>query len=253
MTAAPLAARGGVDDTDLRREIATACRIAGHRGLCEDILGHLSSRSGEGLLIRCRGPRESGLLFTGVEDVRLASYDAVLLEEAEGFSVPNEIHIHTEILKARPDVEVVLHAHPAAIVALDLAGLELAPVVGAYNIPASRMARDEVPVYPRSVLVNTPQLGRELAEALGDKSSCVLRGHGLVTTGRTVQEALSRALSLDTLARMILSAAGAGPAPEPLPEADLAQLPDLGAGFNDTYLWRFLVASLTAAGLGLEG
>ena len=252
MTAEALTA-GSVPATDgVRRDLATACRIAGHRGLCEDILGHVSLRTGDGLLIRCRGPRESGLLFTGVDDIRLASFDGELIERAEGYSVPNEIPIHTEILKARPDVEAVLHAHPPAIVALDLAGLALAPVVGAYNIPASRMANDVVPVYPRSVLVNTPELGREVAATLGDKSSCVLRGHGLVTTGRTVQEALSRALSLDALARMILRTAGAGAAPAARPEADLAQLPDLGGGFNDAHVWRFQVASLAAAGLALD-
>ena len=54
----------------LRDDIATACRIAAYRGLCEDILGHISVRSGDGLLMRCRGPRERGLLFTDAEDVR---------------------------------------------------------------------------------------------------------------------------------------------------------------------------------------
>jgi hypothetical protein len=67
--------RGPSDIETLRHEVATGCRIAGHRGLCEDILGHISVRAGDGLLIRCRGPRESGLLFTQLEDVRLASYE----------------------------------------------------------------------------------------------------------------------------------------------------------------------------------
>lgn len=236
----------------LRDDIATACRIAAYRGLCEDILGHVSARSGDGLLMRCRGPQESGLLFTNAEDVREVAFDGTTDGAEQGYAAPNELHIHTEILKARPDVEVVLHVHPASIVALDLAGLELAPVVGSYNIPASRMAREGVPVYPRSILVNTPDLGRELADCLGEKSSCVLRGHGLVTTGGTVQEALSRALSLDTLARLMLLAASAGEIPTTLPSEDLAQLPDLGPGFNDANIWRCQVASLAAAGYALH-
>lgn len=236
---------------DLRHQIATGCRIAGFRGLCEDILGHISSRHEDGLLIRCRGPQESGLLFTGVDDIRATDGAGNLLDPDDAYAVPNEIHIHTEILEARSDVDVVLHAHPPAVVALDLAGLELAPVVGAYNIPAARMARDGIPVYPRSVLVNTPGLGRELADALGDRSSCVLRGHGIVTTGKSVQEAVSRALSIDTLARMILRAANAGSAPRAMPDEDLEQLPDLGSGFNDQLIWRFHSASLAAAGFAL--
>jgi ribulose-5-phosphate 4-epimerase/fuculose-1-phosphate aldolase len=239
------------DVEELRRDVALGCRIAGHRGLCEDILGHISVRSGDGLLVRCRGPRESGLLFTQLEDVRLAAYDGALLEVEDGFSVPNEIHIHTEVLQARQDINAVLHAHPPTIVALDLAGLALLPVVGAYNIPASRMAADGVPVYDRSVLVNTPELGVEVADALGAAPACVMRGHGLVTVGRTVQEAVSRALSLDALARMMLRAAGVGAIPASLPAADLAQLPDLGAGFNDAHIWRFETAALRARGLDL--
>jgi len=244
--------RCGSEIETLRRDVARGCRIAGHRGLCEDILGHISVRAGDGLLIRCRGPRESGLLFTEPEDVRLSSYDGGLVEVAEGFSVPNEIHIHTQVLKARPDVEAVFHAHPPAIVALDLAGLELAPVVGAYNIPASRMAADGVPVYGRSVLVNTPALGVEVAQALRTAPACVMRGHGLVTVGRTVAEAVSRALSLDALARMMLRAASVGKVPMGLPAEDVAQLPDLGAGFNDAHIWRFETAALRAAGLDLD-
>lgn len=235
---------------DLQHQIATGCRIAGFRGLCEDILGHVSSRYEDGILIRCRGPQESGLLFTGVDDIRAADYAGNLLDD-QSYSVPNEVHIHTEILKARPDVDVVLHAHPPAVVALDLAGLDLAPVVGAYNIPAARMAREGIPTYPRSVLVNTPELGRELVEALGDKSACVLRGHGIVTTGKSVPEALSRALSIDTLARMILRATSAGAASEPMTDEDLEQLPDLGSGFNDQMIWQFHLKMLGAAGFAL--
>lgn len=236
---------------DLRHQIATGCRIAGFRGLCEDILGHISSRHEDGLLIRCRGPQERGLLFTAPDDIRATSYAGRLLGPGDGYAVPNEIHIHTEILRARPDVDVVLHAHPPAVVALDLAGLELTPVVGAYNIPAARMAREGIPIYPRSVLVNTADLGREVAATLGDASSCVLRGHGVVTTGTSVQEALSRALSIDALARMILRAASTGTVPRPMTDEDIAQLPDLGSGFNDQMMWQFHTATLAAAGYAL--
>ena len=114
------------DIEELRRDVAVGCRIAGHRGLCEDILGHISVRSGDGLLIRCRGPRESGLLFTQLEDVRLAAYDGALLEVEDGFTVPNEIHIHTEVLKARPEINAVFNAQPPAIVAERAAGGQVA-------------------------------------------------------------------------------------------------------------------------------
>lgn len=229
--------------------IATACRILAHRGLCEDILGHVSVRHGEGLFIRCRGAGESGLLFTQPDDVRLVGADGIA--DRADYHAPNEIFIHQEILRARPDVDAVLHAHPPAVVAADLAGLKLKPIVGAYNIPASRLASEGVPTYPRSVLVNTPELGAELARALGDRPAAVLRGHGIVTVGATVEQAVSRALALDSLARMTLMAHGGGGAPEPMAATDLAMLPDLGSSFNDDQLWRFNVSLLRRAGLAV--
>lgn len=233
-----------------RHAVATACRILAHRGLAEDVLGHVSVRTERGLLVRCRGANERGLLFTNPIDVREVD-EAGELPDDDDYNAPNELPIHIEILMARPDVNSVVHVHPPAVVAADLAGLALRPIVGAYNIPASRMASDGIPTYPRSVLVNSPALGRELVDALGDKAACVMRGHGIVAVGATVEEAVSRALSLDALARMTLRATVEGRPPEPLPEKDVLSLPDLGASFNDAQLWRFNEAVLATQGLAV--
>lgn len=232
-----------------RKAVATACRIIGYRGLAEDVLGHVSIRWADGLLIRCRGAHERGLLFTDPDEVRLV--DAGGVPDSAAYQAPNELFIHTEILRVRPDVQAVVHAHPPAVVAADLAGLPLRPIVGAYNIPASRMAMDGIPTYERSVLINSLELGAELAQALGDKAACVMRGHGIVTVGSTVEQAVGRAIALDALARLTLQASVAGAPPEPMPAADIATLPDLGSSFNDEQLWRFNEATLEAAGLGL--
>jgi ribulose-5-phosphate 4-epimerase/fuculose-1-phosphate aldolase len=235
---------------EVQRAIATACRILAHRGLMEDVLGHVSVRSGDGLMVRSRGAQERGLLFTTPDEVRHVSGDGLIDDPA--YSPPNELPIHTAVLAARCDVRVVVHAHPPAVVALDLAGLALRPIVGAYNIPASRMAAEGIPTYPRSVLVNTDALGRELAEALGDKPACLMRGHGIITVGTTLEQAVSRALAVDSLARMTLRAARHGVAPASMSEEDLAQLPDLGSGFNDGQMWRFNVELLRRAGIALD-
>ncbi|MCA1223694.1 class II aldolase/adducin family protein [Streptomyces sp. 8L] len=232
--------------------IALGCRILAFQGLAEDILGHISLRDPDApgtLHIRCRGPRERGLLFTERADVHRVPLDGPASGLPEGTKAPNELPIHQEVLKARPDVRAVVHVHPPSVVAADLGGLELRPIVGAYNIPAMRMALDGIPVYPRGVLVTRPDLGRELADVLGDRPVCVLRGHGIVATGTTVQQAVVRALNLDALAKITLSASAHG-VPPVLPEADIAELPDLGGGFNDDLVWRANTAKLRHAGLG---
>jgi ribulose-5-phosphate 4-epimerase/fuculose-1-phosphate aldolase len=233
-----------------RRLIALGCRVLAHQGLAEDILGHISLRDADDTLhIRCRGPRERGLLFTESADVHRVGLDGST-ELSCGHKVPNELPIHREVLRARPDVRAVVHVHPPAVVAADLAGLALRPIVGAYNIPAMRMALGGIPVYPRGVLITRPELGQEVARALGDKPACVLRGHGIVATGATVQQAVVRALNLESLARVTLAASVHG-APPVRPDADIAELPDLGSAFNDETVWRSKLAKLNHEGLGL--
>lgn len=236
-------------DAGARELLAEACRILAHAGLAEDILGHVSQRTEGGIAIRCRGPRESGLLFTRPEDIHEVR-PGVALEG--GYCAPNEFPIHAEVLRARPDVNAVVHAHAPHVVAADLAGIRIRPVVGAYNIPAMRMASEEVPLYPRSLLINTDELGGDVASSLGDASVLVLRGHGIVSVGRTVEEAVVRAINIEILARMLVLASARGPVEYEVSDEDRAAMPDLGSTFNDTYVWQYQRSRLVHAGLAVR-
>lgn len=239
-----------IDLETLRRRVAQACRVLALRGLVDGVLGHVSVRVGaDQLLVRCRGPAERGLLFTEPGDIHLVDLDGN--GDLGDHAVPNELPLHTEVLRARPAVNAVVHAHPPAIVAADLAGLTLRPVVGAFNIPAARMAADGIPVYPRGVLIRRRDLAAEMLAAMGDRPVCVLRGHGVTAIGASLEQAVMRALNLDELTRVILDVARCGTVPPDLPPADLAELPDLGSGFNDTLPWRYHLAALERAGLDL--
>ena len=110
--------------------------------------------------------------------------------------MPNELPIHAETLRSRPDVTAVVHAHPAG------------------------------------------RRGRRPGRT------------GLTATGTSIAEAVVRALNTDSLARMILSAAQAGGLPADLPEADVAELPYLGATLDTASVWRYHLARLAHAGRG---
>jgi 3,4-dihydroxyphthalate decarboxylase len=219
------------------------------RGLAPGVLGHISLRVGpDRLLVRCRGPRERGLAFTGPVDIRLVTLDGepAAPGELDGYTAPSELPLHTAVLRARADVEAVVHAHPFATVAADLAGLAVRPIVGAFDIPGAHLAAGGVPVYPRAVLVRTRALAAEMVAALGARPVVLLRGHGLTATGASVPEAVLRARSVDRLAAMALAVARAGGTPAAVPEADLAELPDLGGGCTIDTAWRHEVATLDA-------
>ncbi|WP_375490543.1 class II aldolase/adducin family protein [uncultured Jatrophihabitans sp.] len=236
---------------EARSAIATGCRVVARSGLSPGVLGHLSLRLPDGrVLVRCRGPRERGLAYTEAQDVHAVGPGGT--GAAAGWQAPNELPIHTRVLHARPDVSVVLHAHPPAVVTTTLAHRPLLPIVGAYDIPAAQLAAGGIPVWPRSALVNDDELGDAVAHALGDRPAVLLHGHGLVSVGRgpvehAVAEAVVTALAVDTLARLTLAVLAAGAEPAPIDDADLAQLPQLGPGLHVETAWRHLVASTDAA------
>jgi len=236
--------------SDFSRErtlIADACRVLAGRGLADGVLGHISLRIDEDLLlVRCRGPHERGLGYTTSEDIRLVDLDgqAAAPGELDGWTVPNELPLHTEVLRRRPEITAVVHAHPPRIVAADLAGIDLRPIVGAFDIPGTRLAAGGIPVYPRGVLVRDQDLATEMVDAMGTRPLVLLRGHGITSASSSVEQAVLQAISIDILAGLSLDVVSAGGVLVDLPDADMAQLPDLGAGFNMMTAWRHEVARL---------
>lgn len=232
----------------LREMVADACRVLAARGLADGILGHISLRvDRHRLLVRCRGPEERGLAFTSGSDIRLLDLDGRPGAPGEldgGYQAPNELPLHTEVLRRRSEVAAVVHAHPSDVVAADLAGIAIRPIVGAFDIPGTRLAQGGVPVYPRGVLIRNRALAAEMAASMGDRPVVLLRAHGLTSAADGVEQAVLQAVSVDRLAALALRVAGAGGALVDLPPEDLAELPDLGSGFNTATAWRHELARL---------
>lgn len=233
---------------ELRTLIAKGCRVLAARHLAPGILGHISFRiDSSRMLIRCRGPQERGLAHTTAEDIKLVDMTGGPGAAGEldgGYTVPYELPLHSRVLAHRPDVMSVVHAHPHNVVAADLAGLPILPIVGAYDIPGAVLAHGGVPVFPRSALIHNADLGDDVAEALGERPVVLMRGHGLTSTGTTVQEAVLRAVSVDVIASLSLTIVSAGGTLQPISAEDLADLPNLGSGLNLGAAWRHEVSRL---------
>lgn len=235
------------DLAPLRLEIAQACRVAAARGLVDGILGHISARiDDEHLLVRCRSDSDDGVAFTRPDDIRLIRFDGTpgVAGELDGYRVPNELPIHVETLLAHPEHRAVAHLHPPAVVAADLAGITIEPIYGAFDIPGASLARRGVPVYPRTVLIRTAELGKEMVAAMAGRPVVICRGHGITSAAATVSQAVLQAISLDHLAAMSLRVRAAGGKCKPIDESDWADLPDLGPSFTAEAAWRHEVARL---------
>src|SRR3990172_1874709 len=231
----------------LREKVAVSCRILAMEGLVDDILGHVSARiaaAGEIMWIRCRSPEEEGVRYTTVDAIRRVDFDGKGAHKGEPYQVPNELPIHGEIYKKRPVVGCVIHAHPTDALICGITGLEFRPIFGAFNIPAMRMALEGIPLFPRSYLVNRPELAAPMIEVMGEKSICLMKGHGITVTGKTGEEAPVRPLNFNPLARGAVASGPAGRRAPDISPQDIERLPDLGSTFNDTWVWRYYVRKL---------
>jgi ribulose-5-phosphate 4-epimerase/fuculose-1-phosphate aldolase len=233
------------DGPALRELIAQACRVLAQKGLVEGVLGHVSARvSDNELVVRCRGPHERGLAMTTAGDVWRLTLDGRPVDVPEGYSAPKELALHAELLRERPEVGAVVHGHTRAALLCGLADLQPRAVFGAYNIPAMRLGLAGVPVFPRPVLITKRELALEMIAAMGDSDVCLLRGHGITVAGDTVEQATVKAVNLHVLLDVTVQLAQLGAKPLEVSARDLAELPDLGAAFNDRLAWQALVAEL---------
>lgn len=201
---------------ELRKTVALSCRMLALMGLVKEATGHVSARipGTNELLVRARGRDENGLLFTRPEDVIRATFDGECTETSEGVSLPQEFPIHGEIFKARPEVNCVVHAHPPYILRCGIAGVELRPIFGAFDPSAMSIAANGIPVYPRSITVTKNEYAHDMIGIMGDKSVCLMRGHGITAVGGTIAQATVRAIKMEALAEVHWDVSSRGPVSE---------------------------------------
>jgi len=144
----------------------------------------------------------------GPED--LLEVDLVTGMWPEGQEPPDEVHLHTEIFRARAEVGAIVHCHPEAPVALSVADV---PVVAVHHHGA--LFAPAVSIYPEHHQINSPERGRALAEAIGKDWAIVMRAHGATAVGGDIREAVAVMFTLDQCARRQLLASQAG-TPRPI-------------------------------------
>lgn len=180
------------DLQELKARVALACRVLAHLKLA-DYLGHVSLRLAgqERAVISPRGHAVGGLdAFTAAE-MLVIDLDGRRIEGDH--PVPSEVYLHTEVLRARPDVQSVIHTHQPMAVAFGLSGRPLQAV----HVTGSELFDDPVPVYDHANLITDASKGRRVAEALGQHTLLLLRGHGIVSSGASPEEAAINAIYLE--------------------------------------------------------
>lgn len=210
------------DTSKLRELVAQSCRILGKLNLTKEPSGHVSVRvpGEERILIKARGPEESGLRFVAARDIITVDFDGKKVAGQDGLESPQEVFIHTWLYKTRPEVQCVVHVHPLTVVLFTICDKPLLPLYGAYDPSGLRLIVEGMANYPRSITVSSDQLGQEFARAMGDKQACLMRGHGITSAGSSVEEATLTAIKLNDAAVINYQAALLG-SPQPIPQEDI--------------------------------
>jgi len=189
------------DRQALIEELVLANRILANEGVL-DGYGHVSIRSHTDLnhyfLARSKAPA----LVTAAD---ITEYD---LDSRSVASTPVagyiERFIHGEIYRARQDVKAIVHCHCPDVIPFAATSVPLRPV---YHMGS--FIGDGVPVFDirnaagmTDMLVRTPELGRALAETLGNKPAALMRGHGAVIAAASLHLVVGQAYYLNLNARL---------------------------------------------------
>src|SRR5262249_32276517 len=112
--------------------------------------------------------------------------------EARGRAMYSERYIHGEVYRVRPDVHSVVHTHSPTVIPFSISQTPLRPV---YHMAS--FIPQAVPVYEiretapvGDLLIKTNELGRALAQTLGQNTVALMRGHGNVVVGPDIRYAV---------------------------------------------------------------
>ncbi|MBI5266358.1 MAG: class II aldolase/adducin family protein [candidate division Zixibacteria bacterium] len=160
---------------------------------------------------------------SGVAKGRLTPDDIILVDpdgrHVRGDGEPStEMLMHLFVYRERPDVMACVHSHPPYATAFAVAGIpleaDILPEVVVYvgDIPLTKYASPGTNAVPES-----------LAPYVKDHNAFLLANHGLLTVGKTLEQALNRHETVEQLARILAQARQLG-AVNRIPRTDIDRL-----------------------------
>ncbi|KAL2417940.1 Decarboxylase NovR [Exophiala dermatitidis] len=190
-----------------KQHLAAAFRVFADRGFDEGVAGHISVRDP---ILRDHfwlNPLSMHFSQICVSDLILVNEDGDVVIGDEPINAA-AFAIHSEIHKARPDVDAACHAHSVYGKAFSVFGREL-----------DMMTQDALRFYKSHAVYDNfggvvldREEGKRIAKALGNGKAVILQNHGLLTCAKTVDAAAFWFISLDKTchAQLLADAASAG-------------------------------------------
>ncbi|RII22876.1 class II aldolase/adducin domain containing protein [Alternaria sp. MG1] len=205
-----------------KQHLAAAYRIFASRGFDEGVAGHISVRDPILTDHFWLNPLSAHFSLIRVSDLILVNEEGEVVEGDQPINAA-AFAIHSAIHKRRPDVDAACHAHSVHGKAFSAFGREL-----------DMITQDSIRFYKSHGVYNqfggvvlASEEGERIADALGDGKAAILQNHGILTVGKTVDEAAFWFLSLDKTcqAQLLVDAAsaGSGHKPKVIPDSEAAE------------------------------
>jgi L-fuculose-phosphate aldolase len=177
----------------LRKSIIAHCLWMNANGLNQGTSGNISVRDGDDVLIT-----PSGIPYDSTEPEMIARMPLTRdYGTWEGPKRPSsEWRFHLDIMKARPDVNAIVHTHAlySTVIAMTRRDIPachyMIAALGGPNIRCAPYAR-----------FGTPELSAFAVEALKDRQGCLLGSHGMIAVGDSLEKAMWHAVELENLAK----------------------------------------------------
>ena len=196
-------------DPALIDKLVLANRILYRHGVV-DGFGHPSVRhdkSPEHFLLA----RNTAPAMVKREDIVTFDLDGAPVDAA-GRRVYLERFIHSEIYRARADVNAVVHSHSPSVIPFGVTAQPLRPVFHMSGFLGEGAALFEIRdvAGDTDMLISNQALGVALAQALGSRSAVLMRGHGSTVVGESLEQVIYRAIYTEVNAKLQLQAVGLG-------------------------------------------
>lgn len=180
-------------EKDLRQAIIDQCRFMNSSGLNQGTSGNISARFEDRMLV---SPSATPYDKLTPEMIASMPFDAEYGTWEGPLKPSTEWRFHFDILKARPDMGAVVHAHPTYSTTLAIAHK---PIPACHYMIAAFGGTDvRCAPYAR---YGTAELSAHAITALEGRMACLLANHGSIAVGEDLDKAMWRAVELEAIAR----------------------------------------------------
>ena len=178
------------NDREKRQSIIDACLRMNALGINQGTSGNISLRHGDGMLVTPTSTPYEAMQPEHIVYMHLdGSHDPAQRPSSEW-------RFHRDILKARPEVNAIVHAHPPYSTMLAIMGMEIPPV----HYMVAVAGGDTIRCAPYATF-GTQELSEHAVRALEGRLACLLRHHGMIAIGPSLSKAMWLAVEVETLAR----------------------------------------------------